>query len=121
MRTEISQAKKENQFYLSSVERSKALKQIEDRKRKRGEEMDLSGIKRKYRQRKTISGGDDSAGPSSRLSDELLLKVCCLLLLLRLLLCIIRMFWMGYRHQCRYWYKIKYVCVTMCSIMMSPF
>ena len=46
MRTEISQAKKENQFYLSSVERSKALKRIEDRKRKRGEEMDLSGIKR---------------------------------------------------------------------------
>lgn len=79
MRTEISQAKKENQFYLNSVERSKALKRIEDRKRKRGEEMDLSGIKRTYRQRRTILDGDDDAGPSSCLPDELLLKVSCLL------------------------------------------
>ena len=79
MRTEISQAKKENQFYLNSVERSKALKRIEDRKRKRGEEMDFSGIKRMYRQRRTIPDGDD-AGPSLRLPDELLLKVSCLLL-----------------------------------------
>lgn len=78
MRTEISQARKENQFYLSSVGRSKALKRIEERKRKRGEEMDFSGIKKMYRQRKTIPDNDE-AGPSSCLSDELLLKVCCLL------------------------------------------
>ena len=78
MRTEISQARKENQFYLSSVGRSKALKRIEERKRKRGEEMDFSGIKKMYRQRKTITDNDE-AGPSSRLSDELLLKVCYLL------------------------------------------
>lgn len=75
MRTEISQARKENQFYLSSVERSKALKRIEERKRKRGEEMDYTGIKKVYKQRKTIDD-DDDAGPSSRLPDELLLKVC---------------------------------------------
>lgn len=75
MRTEISQAKKENQFFLTSVEKSKALKRIEDRKRKRGEEMDLSSIKKVYKQRKTITDNDDS-GSSSRLPDELLLKVC---------------------------------------------
>ena len=80
MRTEISQAKKENQFYLNSIEKSKALKRIEDRKRKRGEEMDFSGIKRMYRQRRTIPDGDHDAGPTSSLPDELLLKVCCLLL-----------------------------------------
>lgn len=77
MRTEISQARKENQFYLSSVEKSKALKRIEERKRKRGEEMDFSGIKKMYRQRRTIADDDDDACPSSRLPDELLLKVCC--------------------------------------------
>ena len=81
MRTEISQARKENQFYLSSVEKSKALKRIGERKRKRGEEMDLSSIKKTYRQRKTIPDDGDDAGPSSRLPDELLLKVCCYMLL----------------------------------------
>ena len=74
MRTEISQARKENQFFLSSLEQSKALKKIEDRKRKRGEEMDYSGIKRNYKQSKTIS--NDDAGLSSSVPDELLLKVC---------------------------------------------
>jgi len=78
MRTEISQARKENQFFLSSVEKSKALRQIEDRKRKRGEEMDLSAIKKVYKQRKTVSD-DTGAGSSSCLPDELLLKVCCML------------------------------------------
>ncbi|XP_065909821.1 uncharacterized protein [Dysidea avara] len=73
MRTEISQARKENQFFLSSVEQSKALKKIEDRKRKRGEEMDYTGIKRTYKQSKTIS--NDDPGPSSSLPDELLVKV----------------------------------------------
>ena len=77
MRTEISQARKENQFYLSSVEKSKALKRIEERKRKRGEEMDFSGLKKMYRQRKTVADDGDDAGSSSRLPDELLLKVCC--------------------------------------------
>jgi len=74
MRTEISQARKENQFFLSSVEQSKALKKIENRKRKRGEEMDFTGIRRTYKQSKIIS--NDDAGPSSSLPDELLLKVC---------------------------------------------
>ena len=79
MRTEISQARKENQFFLSSVEQSKALKKIEDRKRKRGEEMDYTGIKRTYKQSKTIS--NDDPGPSSSLPDELLVKVCIILTL----------------------------------------
>lgn len=74
MRTEMSQARKENQFFLSSVEKGKALKRIEERKRKRGEEMDYSTIKRVYKQSKAIPS--DGAGPSSSLPDDLLLKVC---------------------------------------------
>ena len=36
MRTEISQAKRENSHYLASVEKGKEIKAIVERKRKRG-------------------------------------------------------------------------------------
>lgn len=42
MRTEISQAKKEANFYLQNVEKGKAIDAMETRKRKRPDQVGLS-------------------------------------------------------------------------------
>jgi hypothetical protein len=41
MRTEMSQAKRETQFYLESVDKQKEISAIEQRKRKRGQETEV--------------------------------------------------------------------------------
>jgi ESF2/ABP1 family protein len=56
MRTEMSQAKRETQFYLESVDKQKEISAIEQRKRKRGQETEEEAGKssmRSFRQRKT--------------------------------------------------------------------
>ncbi len=82
MRTESSQAKRENAHYLQSVVKSKEIEAIVDRKRKRGlsEEAVRSVGRREYKQRKVAeAGGQEGEGRGEmavkRLSDSLLRKV----------------------------------------------
>ncbi|XP_071941005.1 uncharacterized protein [Antedon mediterranea] len=51
MRTEISQVKKETNFFIKNIEKKKVLEKLEDRKRKKGEEW--TSKMRSFKQRKT--------------------------------------------------------------------
>ncbi|XP_078359990.1 uncharacterized protein LOC144644388 [Oculina patagonica] len=56
MRTEISQAKKEANFYLQNVEKGKAIDAMETRKRKRSDQKPVEKRLRTYKQHQAIEG-----------------------------------------------------------------
>ncbi len=75
MRTEMSQARRENAHYLHSIEKRKEIEAIVGRKRKRGvSEEELWGVgRREHKQRAVVEAGREVA--TARLSDSLLKKV----------------------------------------------
>ncbi len=75
MRTEMSQARRENAHYLHSIEKKKEIEAIVGRKRKRGvSEEELWGVgRREHKQRAVVEAGGEVA--TARLSDSLLRKV----------------------------------------------
>ena len=71
MRTEISQAKKEANFYLQNVEKAKAIEAMEERKRKRSDVVRKGGgekelcVGRKYggkERERSMEGGEKKDG-----------------------------------------------------------
>ncbi|XP_001627090.2 pre-rRNA-processing protein ESF2 isoform X2 [Nematostella vectensis] len=83
MRTEISQAKKDANFYLESVEKSKAFQAMEDRKRKNKDKIPDKSL-RAFKQHPVIDQEERSAEPAAKkikkshpekLSKDLLSKI----------------------------------------------
>ncbi|XP_068744837.1 uncharacterized protein [Montipora capricornis] len=85
MRTEISQAKKEANFYVENVEKGKTLEAIETRKRKRNDQKPVEKKLRTFKQHQTLqvdeaivaNPGDRSTGKDveKSISRDLLRKV----------------------------------------------
>ena len=79
LRTEVSQAKRENKFYLSNVEKQKAYTAMEERKKRkipiRADKSTL--LKREYKQRVVLQEGDTTSAGSAKslISDDVLSKV----------------------------------------------
>ncbi|KAF7727047.1 RNA-binding ATPase activator esf2 [Apophysomyces ossiformis] len=55
LRNEVAQSQRENKTFIQNIERSKMIKGMEDKKRKRGEDVQEDDIRRTFKQRATVA------------------------------------------------------------------